>query len=172
MSNWNPLEDGINHVNIYSKSQTNLGKMLSNFARCPIETVDGHFESIEGYWGWLSVSEENPQREDFRKLYGYSAKKLKEDMHKAGDQGRFDENFVDKIKDAIHRKFQTPAMKNVLEKNVHLLGLPICHYYYFGKIDNPRVIDVTDKYPEVTEPIRNEIALFLQEYEEELDEER
>lgn len=37
----NPEEDGITHINIYSKGKTDLGRMLSNFAKFPIETVDG-----------------------------------------------------------------------------------------------------------------------------------
>ena len=45
-----PAEDGITHVNVYSRGLTTLGRWLSNFAHCPIETEDGPFASIEGYW--------------------------------------------------------------------------------------------------------------------------
>jgi len=31
----NPEEDGITHINIYSKGKTDLGRMLSNFAKLP-----------------------------------------------------------------------------------------------------------------------------------------
>jgi hypothetical protein len=49
-------QDGINHINIYSKGKTELGRLLTNFARTPIETPFGHFESGEGYWFWLRAS--------------------------------------------------------------------------------------------------------------------
>lgn len=161
---YNPLEDGKTHLNVYSKAETEIGRLISNFAYCPIETIDGHFNSIEGYWSWLSISEDNPEREKFRTLYGITAKKLKETLYKAGDPGRFDAEFSKKIRDAIHQKFQTKTMRDALEKNRHLLSLPICHYYYYGdKEASPKIIDVTEKYPEFIEPVREEIALFLKE---------
>ena len=48
-----PQNDGITHINVYSKGKTTLGRWLTNFAHTPIDTIDGHFESIEGYWYWL-----------------------------------------------------------------------------------------------------------------------
>lgn len=163
--NYNPKEDGITHLNIYSKGNTELGRFLTNFAHCPIETEDGHFESIEGYWGWLSISEENPKRENFRKLYGYSAKKLKEDLYKAGDPGRFEERFSEKIESALHNKFQTELAKSMLTKYRDLLSLPIAHYYYFGKQEPYKVVDVTEKYPEFINSVKKEISEFLREKE-------
>lgn len=46
-------KDGVDHINIYSKGKTSLGRFLSNFAQADIETEDGNFASIEGYWYWL-----------------------------------------------------------------------------------------------------------------------
>jgi hypothetical protein len=43
-------DDGITHINIYSKGKTELGRWLSNFTYHPIETEDGKFDSVEGYW--------------------------------------------------------------------------------------------------------------------------
>lgn len=48
-----PDTDGINHINIYSKGKTELGKFLSHFHGHYIETEDGGFECLEGYWYWL-----------------------------------------------------------------------------------------------------------------------
>ena len=69
----NVEEDGITHVNIYSQGKTKLGKWLSNFSHTPIDTEDGHFESIEGYWYWLVT--DNINKDILRGLYGYEAKK-------------------------------------------------------------------------------------------------
>ena len=56
MKIFTPSTDGIDHINIYSKGKTSLGRWLSNFAKSPIETEDGHFDSIEGYWYWYWLS--------------------------------------------------------------------------------------------------------------------
>ena len=48
-----------------------LAKILSNFAHTPFEVQEGTFQSIEGYWYWLLFG-----NDDFRKLYGPTAKKL------------------------------------------------------------------------------------------------
>lgn len=41
--------DGKTHINVYSGSRTELGRMLSNFYREKIETKDGVFMSVEAY---------------------------------------------------------------------------------------------------------------------------
>lgn len=68
------MSDGISHINIYSKGRTSLGRALSNFTYTPISTVDGDFNSIEGYWYWLNCSDAYPFKNDFRKLVGNEAK--------------------------------------------------------------------------------------------------
>ena len=123
--NYNPIEDGITHLNLYSKANTELGRFCSHFSYSPIETEDGHFDSMEGYWGWLGLSEDNPEREALRYLSGYQAKKYKEDLKKQGDKGRFDSEFARKIKDANHLKFQTPQAKELLNQNKELISLPL-----------------------------------------------
>lgn len=137
----NPKEDGITHINIYSKSQTDIGKMLSNFTKFPIVTEDGNFMSVEGYWYWLSISETEPRREELRKTYGFWAKKLgKEILNETnnGKNSRWDDNFERKILKAIWYKFR---------RNTHLLKeeyrtIPFEHYYNFGG----KVVDVKNKY--------------------------
>lgn len=161
MAQYNPLEDGVTHLNLYSKANTELGRFCSNFAKCPIETEDGHFDSIEGYWSWLSISEENENREKFRHLFGIQAKKYKDILYKEGDPGRFDESFQEKIHKAIHLKFQTPLAQKYLNQYKEMLKLPICHYYYYGQPDNAKVIDVTDDYPEFINSIKEEFQNYL-----------
>lgn len=38
--NFKPEMDGIDHINVYSKGKTELGKLLSNFARTPFENAN------------------------------------------------------------------------------------------------------------------------------------
>ena len=42
-----PKLDGIEHINIYSKGKTELGRLLTNFAQTPfIHPEYGRFESV------------------------------------------------------------------------------------------------------------------------------
>lgn len=53
---YNPVDEGVTHINIYSKAKTELGLLSTNFARTPIDHPEfGHFESLEGLWYWLAT---------------------------------------------------------------------------------------------------------------------
>lgn len=121
-----PKLDGITHINIYSRGQTDLGRMLSNFYKFPVHTDDGNFMSVEGYWYWLSI-EDCKEKERLRDLYGFAAKKYGKEIM-TYKQSRFDDDFERKILTAIWRKFK---------QNTHLLlpeysTLPFEHYYNFN----------------------------------------
>jgi len=131
-----PNKDGIDHINIYSKAQTELGQMLSNFYKFPVLTKDGWFMCVEGYWYWLSL-EECPEKEELRNLWGFKAKELGETLLKI-KQCNPPKDFNERILQAIWYKFR---------RNTHLLlpeyaSLPMYHYYnYSGK-----VVDVTSRF--------------------------
>lgn len=67
--------DGIDHINIYSRGKTELGRMLSNFYEFNLIVSDGQFKSIEGYWYWLLAGKQK-DREILRTLSGYNAKSI------------------------------------------------------------------------------------------------
>ena len=50
-----PKLDGITHINMYSKSATAFGRVLSNWAPCRLNLPEGQFRSVEGYWYYLSI---------------------------------------------------------------------------------------------------------------------
>ncbi len=123
-----PHNDGRTHINVYSKGQTALGRFLSNFAKAPIETVDGSFDSIEGYWYWLSCRDDR-----LRTLSGTAAKKLGRDLR--ADDWRSDEEFQGKICDAIQLKLE--RYPEYLEE-LRASDLPLDHYYvYFDTLKRP-----------------------------------
>ena len=132
----NPEEDGITHINIYSKGKTDLGRMLSNFAKFPIETVDGKFMSVEGYWYWLSI-EACKEREQLRNCYGFWAKKTGEEILKAKSKA-FDSDFESKILQAIWYKFKRQSELILPQYR----DLPFEHYYNYGG----KIVDVKGKY--------------------------
>lgn len=134
---YHPSQDGINHINIYSKGKTELGRFLSNFTQSEINTPEGKFASIEGYWGYLGVKDV-PQREQLRSLYGFKAKYTKKCLMELYG-GNFDENFEEKIKNAILDKLE--KNKAFLISQKHLFKLPFVHYYCFpDKVSGVQVV--------------------------------
>lgn len=73
-----PDSEGKTHYNIYSRSRTELGRFLSHFAYHPMDTVDGVFNSMEGYWYWLKY-----RHDDLRSLYGNDAKQFGQTLAKS-----------------------------------------------------------------------------------------
>lgn len=133
-------QDGISHINMYSKANTAFGRMLSDFYHYPIHTEDGDFQSVEAYWYYLSLPA-SVDRDSIRNLYGYQAKKKGRELRaKAGEENLlFDNRFEEKILTAIRQK---------IEANKHLYldeyrNLPIIHYYTF----DGKIFDVTEDFP-------------------------
>lgn len=121
-----PEDDGITHINIYSKGKTEIGRWLSNFAYAPIVTEDGPFNSIEGYWYWLSCRDES-----LRDLSGFKAKF--QGRASRGKDWVEDPEFKAKITEAITIKLETYSDKY---EEFRKTNLPLTHYYYF---DNKKV---------------------------------
>ena len=122
---YNPEEDSITHINIYSKSKSDLGKFLTNFSYSPIITEDGKFNSIESYWYYLSTNIKWEQLR-LRRLSGFEAKKYGQAIK---NPTRIDENdFKRKIKLAINYKIINSDYYEEFIKS----ELPFTHYYNFG----------------------------------------
>lgn len=134
VTNYSPINDGIDHVNIYSKGATRLGRMLSNFTKVTIEVPDdGVFDSIEAYWYWLSTG---CMHDVLRKQYGPSAKALGRTFPKVHCP-----NFQERICKALDIKLaKVPNLFSTLQA----CKLPLTHYYYYGTVDNPKVIHPKD----------------------------
>ncbi len=124
-----PSNDGVDHINIYSKGATSLGRWLSNFTECDITTEDGDFKSIEGYWYWLLS--DSPEKERLRNLSGWKAKSFGREI-KASDWCQ-DNWFQDKIKKALKEKIKQAP------ENFKTSTLPFTHYYVYGG----KVVEVT-----------------------------
>lgn len=124
-----PENDGIDHINVYSKGNTELGRFLTNFAHSPFECEDGHFESVEGYWYWLSTKDD-----DLRLLHGWKAKELGRKLE--GQDWCEESEFKRKILASIKQKIDTyPEMKERFKNS----NLPFVHYYVYNeKIVKPK----------------------------------
>lgn len=120
-----PSRDGIDHINIYTKSSTKLGRLTSNMS--PLSFVHpehGFFRTMEHFWFWLSRGKDEAVREtespyEVKQTWG---KKPKQRIQRFNEQ----------IEEAIRLKVgQNEGFKEMLRKNT----LPFAHYYYYGDID-------------------------------------
>ena len=145
-----PKKDGKTHINVYSHAQTELGQFLSNFAHTPITLPEGRFESIEGYWHYLSLTDESGkngipadlnvpandaaraqfrrERESLKKLYGADARRAGRALReKYGSSKRSD--FKEKIDFAVTVKLFDYESEWL---GSDLIYLPLEHYYVKG----------------------------------------
>ena len=125
-----PEKDGIDHVNVYSKGKTWLGRKLSNFADTPFTHPDhGRFRSVEGYWYWWSCRDDS-----LRGLHGFEAKKKGRELR--GDDWNSSDEFKIDILTALSSKLTAhSSILSTLQEE----GLPLKHYYvYGGKVVEPK----------------------------------
>lgn len=126
------MSDGVTHINIYSRAKTCLGRGLSNFSHTPIETVDGTFQSIEGYWYWLGCSHVN--KDQLRYVHGGMAKALGREL-KSKDW-KDEPLFKLKIYNAMLTKL---ILHDTILQDFLKNSLPFRHYYiYNSKIIEPK----------------------------------
>lgn len=124
---YSPDTDGIDHINVYSRGKTQLGRLLSNFAYTPFYHPDhGHFLSVEGWWYWLMTGDERLRLE-----HGFRAKQLGKTA-KAKRQCPS----KDELRLAYWSKIR--ANPHILEMLMQC-KLPLAHYYvYNGKVVTPK----------------------------------
>ena len=123
-------EDGVDHINIWSRAQTQLGRDLSNFAHLPFAVPGyGDFDSMEGYWYWVKTG---MQYNALRHLSGFAAKKVGKQLAVIPmDETRFREL----ITKGIYWKLQCHYF---LRSALAWSTLPLTHYYAYGTPPNER----------------------------------
>jgi hypothetical protein len=52
-------QDGVTHINIYSKGATWLGKFLSHRTLCELNMSEGKFLCVSAYWYYLTCKEDS-----------------------------------------------------------------------------------------------------------------
>lgn len=119
---YEPLNDGVDHINIYSRGKTQLGRMLSNFYLLPFShPVYGIFNTVEGFYYYVSTGFKH---ENLRTLSGFEAKKFGKSLERAKL-----EDFENIIRKAIRLKiYQNDSLTVLLKAS----SLPFAHYYFYG----------------------------------------
>lgn len=137
-----PSQDGVTHINVYSKGATELGRLLSNFAHTPFEhPIFGKFQSMEGYWYYIKTGFRFSQ---LRSVYGASAKVTGRELWDSLEAERYEgkstqfPHFNEAILDGIRCKLK--QNRNILQL-LQESTLPLTHYYFYGTRSNPKVID-------------------------------
>jgi hypothetical protein len=118
---WLLQNDGVDHINIFSRGRTQLGRWLSNFAKTPfVHPFYGQFTSIEGFWYYMR----SEVRDDkLRYLWGFEAKKYGREL-----PAKWYDEFKDDILGAIYQKIiQNRELLELLVTS----ELPFSHYYTF-----------------------------------------
>lgn len=146
---YEPKNDGIDHINAYSKSLCELGRLLTNFAHTPFEHPQyGRFESVEGAWYFGKLGFVN---DEFKKVHGYNAKKLGQKMTKSLYGGEEEPPLPDHFKNFIKECISCKLRQNVdLLNKLVSTNVPIVHYYFYGDPNQDPVVKNLDKYNWVT----------------------
>jgi len=130
---WNPLKEGEDHINVYSKSIVPLGRALSNFAHFPFRhPIYGKFGSVEAFYYWLLTGKEH---KEIKMLWGLEAKRLGQSLEV---KSKINKEFKEQVSYAIGLKIM--QHKYIMDLLMHST-LPLTHYYYFGDIENPTIRD-------------------------------
>ena len=117
-----PAMDGINHINVYSKGKTKLGKLLSNFAYTPFKGGERIFGSVEAWWYWYLTGK---QYDHLLPLHGFKAKQEGRKCRRVPDRVITE----DMLKQVYERKLIcNPYIKPLLDE----CDLPFEHYYVYG----------------------------------------
>lgn len=128
---WLPSEDGVTHINIYTKGATRLGRDLTNLA--PLGFVHpeyGAFACMEGFWYYLKTG---MIHEDLRTVTGFKAKQLGRDYPRV-ENPTFNEDVLEGIRCKLrqHKRLRIALTESTL---------PFAHYYFYGDRDkDPKVV--------------------------------
>ena len=141
---FNPMEDGVTHINIYSRGDTELGRMLSHFYNASIDHPEfGSFANMECFWHYLS---RGCKHEKLRNMPAFKVKQLSKELPKV-----VRDDFMEQIKIANELKIlQHPNIMHVLCDS----SLPFEHYYTFGSPPIVRRPNEAQKLIDIMESIR------------------
>lgn len=122
-----PDEDGVTHINVYTRGKTQLGRDLTNLSDIGFDHPRlGSFRCMEGLWYYGLTGY---CHDDLRTLNGFDAKRVgrKKIRRRQLDEDQFREDIIAGLEARFE---QNPDLKEALV-NSHL---PLLHYYcYFSK---------------------------------------
>lgn len=139
--NIDPKRDGIDFINVYSRGNTKLGRFLSNMYYAPIDTPYGRFDTIEGYWHYLALPDNCPDKEQLMTVDGFSARKIGRALREQYGTVERDD-FETLISSALLEKLSSYT-DDWVEEYGKMDNLPLKHYYV---LNNGKIINLTRRY--------------------------
>lgn len=159
-----PKNDGVDHINIYTKGKTQLGVMLSNLAMIPVKVNDDihtnlKLSCMEAYWYLKKLESgykvgEIPEYETWLDVRDYlkaiegansfTVKKIGKEFVDAAI-GKYGIGYDCFVPNDYFKKCIVNAIEAKIVNNKQLLDLvlandlPYVHYYYYGE-NNPKII--------------------------------
>lgn len=129
-ANFNPKDEGVTHVNIYSGSTLRLGRLLSHFAETPFTHPEyGRFQCMEGFYHYIS---KGMRHEFLRTADGFSARRFGERLSAVNHPA-----FYAVINQGnVYKTLQNPDVMEAI-MNTHT-NLPFIHAYRHGGPGNMR----------------------------------
>ena len=117
-----PSEDGVSHINVYTRGATPLGRGLSNLSDCNIDhPYFGHFRTLEGLWYYMKTGFTD---DSFRIVKGLTARETGKQLP-SKNYPLFSKMFKLGMLEKLERN---PALQKQLKEN----DLPLAHYYVYG----------------------------------------
>lgn len=110
----------LNHINVYSKSESELGRLLSNFAHTPFVYAGRMYASVEGWWYFRRCPDPR-----LLALHGWAAKKLGQALERSAGSDPTPAELLDVY---LAKVDQNPYIKQLLVDS----SLPFDHYYEYG----------------------------------------
>lgn len=136
--NPDPSQDGITHINIYTKGKTKLGRALSNLSSHSFTYEPyGFFKSVEAFWYYYLTG---CQHDELKLMNGFDAKKQgKKYRDDRIDKDGLSQHDKEVILGAIRCKLNNhKEIKQMMSEN----NLPFAHYYFYGQEDNAKVTEL------------------------------
>ncbi len=153
-----PNKDGVDHINIYSKGQTCLGRYMSNFAYFSFVYNDEHFPSVEHWWYYQLT-----QNDDcFLSIYLPAT--IKKRMQEYIKNNNIETKQIDK------HKLKEILTNKILSNHSNLVAfinssLPFKHYYTFGdKVVLANEQFLTDIWEEIRIELKTNLSILLNKY--------
>jgi hypothetical protein len=123
-----PSKDGIEHINVYTKARSKLGRELTNPSELPVQMpVIGEFRTVEALWWWLSTG---CQHHGLKTLPGLVPKITSQ---KQSYKRFYVPKFEEIMKYAIAWKIKH---NEDLSRRFFASRLPLVHYYTYGSVGN------------------------------------
>lgn len=134
-----PANDGLDHINIYSRGKTKLGRLLSNFANTPFCYNGVTYQSMEGALYYYRTDDNR-----LISMHGNAAKKLGRSLkHVKIESTALLKAWL------LAKVYSNPEIIELLIKN----NLPFAHYYViYGK-----VIEANQTLPVIWKAISNNL---------------